>query len=532
MATITVNSEYWLDMSGYDFSWLYYGEYYEFGTTLYLVDYGDGGVDAFGGYGLTYSGAVPIGGTVTSYGYYYYGETAWIAEGISISATRIVNVASTSSTADDLAVMAAALAGNDTIRGGNYADLLAGFGGNDLIYGNGGDDALRGFSGNDTLDGGVGNDMLRGGSGADRLYGGAGTDTASYIDATAGVTANLASAAANTNDAKGDTYSSIENLIGSIYNDALTGNAGANTLDGDAGNDTLVGGAGADRLYGGTGTDTASYAGASLGVVANLTSAAANTNDARGDTYYAIENLVGSSYNDALTGNTGANTLDGRAGNDTLDGGLGNDSLTGGAGADRLYGRGGTDTASYAGATAGVVANLTSTAANTNDAKGDTYSEVESLIGTNYADKLYGNAVANGLTGGAGNDALTGYAGNDLLYGGAGRDLLYGGTGADRFIFKGTTETAGSSFDSIYDFLASEQDRIDLSAIDASTKLAGNQAFSFVGTAAFKGVAGELRYEKQASDTYIYADVNGDKVADLKIHLDDAVTLTRDYFVL
>ncbi|MCA1405451.1 calcium-binding protein [Ensifer sp. IC3342] len=510
-------------MSGYDFSWLYYGESYKYGTTQYLVDYGDGGVDAFGGFGFTYSGGVPISGTVTSYGYYYNGERAWIAEGISISATSIVKAANTYSTDDDLAVMAAALAGNDTIRGGNYADLLAGFGGNDLVYGNGGDDALGGFSGTDTLDGGAGNDTLLGGVGADRLYGGTGTDTASYAGATLGVVANLTSTAANTNDAKGDTYSSIENLLGSSYGDALTGNTGANTLDGDAGNDTLAGGAGADRLYGGTGTDTASYAGATLGVVANLANAAANTNDAKGDTYYSIENLVGSSYNDALTGNTGANTLDG---------GLGNDTLIGGGGADRLYGRGGTDTVSYAGATAGVVANLTSATANTNDAKGDTYSEVESLVGTSYADKLYGNAVANGLTGGGGNDTLTGYAGNDLLYGGAGRDLLYGGTGADRFIFKATTESAGTSYDSIFDFLASEQDRIDLSAIDASTKLTGNQAFNFVGTAAFKGVAGELRYEKQASDTYIYADVNGDKIADLKIHLDDAVTLTKDYFVL
>lgn len=296
MATITVNSDDWLDMSGYDFSWLYYGESYKFGTTQYLVDYGDGGVDAFGGFGFTYSGGVPTGGTVTSYGYSYNGERVWIAEGISISATSIVNAANTSSTDDDLAVMVAALAGNDTIRGGNYADLLAGFGGNDLVYGNGGNDALGGFSGTDTLDGGAGNDTLVGGAGADRLYGGTGTDTASYAGATAGVVANLTSIAANTNDAKGDTYSSIENLLGSSYNDALTGNTGANILDGDAGNDTLTGGAGADRLYGGTGTDTASYAGASLGVVASLTNAAANTNDAKGDAYYSIENLVGSSW--------------------------------------------------------------------------------------------------------------------------------------------------------------------------------------------------------------------------------------------
>jgi hypothetical protein len=75
-------------------------------------------------------------------------------------------------------------------------------------------------------------------------------------------------------------------------------------------------------------------------------------------------------------------------------------------------------------------------------------------------------------------------------------------------------------------------DRIDLSAIDASSKTSGNQAFFFKGTAAFSGAAGEVRYVKQASDTYIYADVNGDKKADLTIHLDDAVTLTKDYFIL
>ncbi|MCZ4092556.1 calcium-binding protein [Sinorhizobium psoraleae] len=357
-------------------------------------------------------------------------------DGASISVAKIVDAAySTDTTSDDIAVIRAALAGNDVLKGGGLADYLQGFAGSDALY----------------------------------------------------------------------------------------GNAGYDTLVGDDGNDTLIGGTGGDKLYGGTGTDTASYAGASLGVVANLTTAAANTNDARGDAYSSIENLTGSSYNDVLTGNAGANTLDG---------GLGNDTLIGGAGADRLYGRSGTDTVSYAGATASVVANLTSAAANTNDARGDIYSEVESLIGTSYADKLYGNAVANGLTGGTGNDLLAGYAGNDLLCGGAGRDLLYGGTGADRFVFKATTESAGTSYDSIYDFLTSEQDRIDLSAIDASTKLTGNQAFSFVGTAAFKGVAGELRYEKQLSDTYIYADVNGDKVADLKIHLDDAVTLTKDYFIL
>ncbi|NRP73969.1 Bifunctional hemolysin/adenylate cyclase [Ensifer psoraleae] len=434
--TITVNSGYGLDMRGIDFEGVLYADAYSYSSTVFVAYYGSDGAEEFRGSGFVYYYGVPVSGTVKSYGVFYNGIPVLYMDGASISVASIVDAAySTDTTSDDIAVIRAALAGNDVLKGGGLADYLQGFAGSDALY----------------------------------------------------------------------------------------GNAGYDTLVGDDGNDTLIGGTGGDKLYGGTGTDTASYAGASLGVVANLTTAAANTNDARGDAYSSIENLTGSSYNDVLTGNVGANTLDG---------GLGNDTLIGGAGADRLYGRGGTDTVSYAGATAGVVANLTSAAANTNDARGDIYSEVESLIGTSYADKLYGNAVANGLTGGTGNDLLAGYAGNDLLYGGAGRDLLYGGTGADRFVFKATSESAGTSYDSIYDFLTSEQDRIDLSAIDASTKLTGNQTFSFVGTAAFKGVAGELRYEKHLSDTYIYADVNGDKVADLKIHLDDAVTLTKDYFIL
>lgn len=136
------------------------------------------------------------------------------------------------------------------------------------------------------------------------------------------------------------------------------------------------------------------------------------------------------------------------------------------------------------------------------------------------------------MQGGAGNDIIGAGSGNDFIYGGAGADRLVGGTGADRFIFKAVSESAGSTVDTIFDFSTSELDKIDLSVIDASTKSAGGQAFSFIGSNAFSGVAGQLRFDKLASDTYICTDVNGDKIADLKVHLDDAVTLTKDYFIL
>ncbi|WP_354317833.1 M10 family metallopeptidase C-terminal domain-containing protein [Sinorhizobium fredii] len=144
---------------------------------------------------------------------------------------------------------------------------------------------------------------------------------------------------------------------------------------------------------------------------------------------------------------------------------MGNDTLIGGAGADKLYGGNGTDTASYANAAAAVIANLSNTAVNIGDAKGDLYSSIENLIGSKYADQLYGNTAANSLTGGAGNDLINASAGNDWIYGATGADRLTGGTGADRFVFKALAESAGTTFDTIYDFLSGEQDRIDLSAL-------------------------------------------------------------------
>jgi Ca2+-binding RTX toxin-like protein len=100
------------------------------------------------------------------------------------------------------------------------------------------------------LEGGDGDDTLQGMAGADTLIGGAGNDTASYADASAGLIVSLANTAANTGEAAGDVFDSIENLTGSAFDDQLTGDAGNNVLDGGSGNDFLVGGAGADALYG------------------------------------------------------------------------------------------------------------------------------------------------------------------------------------------------------------------------------------------------------------------------------------------
>ena len=89
-----------------------------------------------------------------------------------------------------------------------------------------------------------------------------------------------------------------------------------------------------------------------------------------------------------------------------------------------------------------------------------------------------------------------------------------------------------SGRDTIFDFSGTGGDRIDLSAIDANTAASGNQAFNYIGNAAFTGKAGELRTVKSASDTYVYGDVNGDGKADFAVHLDDAISLHKGYFVL
>lgn len=314
-----------------------------------------------------------------------------------------------------------------------------------------------------------------------------------------------------------------DDLFGDEGNDTLYGYFDSDSLYGGTGNDVLNGGYYGDYLDGGAGSDTASYSGALEGVAASLANSSGNTGDASGDTYVSIENLGGSSYGDRLYGNSGANTLNG---------GSGNDVLVGSAGADKLHGGSGYDTASYASGKAGVIVSLGNPSANTNDAAGDTFSSVEAIIGTGYADKLYGNSANNGITGGNGNDSLNAYGGNDLLYGGAGGDHLAGGAGADVFAFKALSDSRGTTFDTIFDFLTGEQDKIDLSVIDANPFAGGDQQFSFIGASAFTGQAGELRYDLYSSDTYVYADVNGDKTADLKIRLDDAVTLTDGYFVL
>ncbi|CEJ13853.1 Bifunctional hemolysin/adenylate cyclase precursor [bacterium YEK0313] len=301
--------------------------------------------------------------------------------------------------------------------------------GNNIITGGAGVDVLYGLAGNDTLIGGDGNDWLIGGAGADALIGGAGSDIAQYFSAAAGVTIDLASGQ-HYGDAAGDTFDSIEMITGSNYRDQLYGDANANNLWGEGGDDYLVGRGGADELNGGGGFDTAGYTSSSAGVTINLATNINTGGEAAGDRLFAIENIDGSAYDDAITGDASVNDLRGGAGNDILDGGAGNDTLYGGAGDDIFIVDSSSDVV-FDFANEGNDEVRATAASYTLNAQ----SEIERLtfIGTGSFTGT-GNASNNVITGGAGNDTLSGLAGNDTLIGGDGSDSLIGGAGADSLI--------------------------------------------------------------------------------------------------
>lgn len=161
------------------------------------------------------------------------------------------------------------------------------------------------------------------------------------------------------------------------------------------------------------------------------------------------------------------------------------------------------------------------------------------IKGTPHADVLKGQPrFHDKIIGGSGDDRINGYDGNDVLYGGLGKDFLAGGLGSDTFLYKSIKESTVSNPDLIMSHVWQMDhptvfwDTIDLSAIDANTRLAGNQDFAWLGAKEFTGHAGELRQERGVHATMIYADVDGDAKADMAIRINDALRMVASDFIL
>jgi Ca2+-binding RTX toxin-like protein len=435
--------------------------------------------------------------------------------------------------------------GTDTVHttisftlGQHFEHLIADSDGGLALTGHSRDNHITGGGGDDTLDGGDGNDVLRGGAGDDDMDGGAGDDSY-YVDSSADM---VVETAGQGTDTVHTTISltldqHLENLVADSDGGlTLTGNDLANTITGGGGGDTLDGGGDNDVLRGGAGDDIY-YVYSSADVVEEAAGQGIDTihTTASVTLVQHVENLTADSDGGlTLTGNDLANTITGGSGDDTLDGGDGNDVLRGGAGDDDMDGGAGNDIY-YVDSGADMVVE---TSGRGTDTVHTTISlalgqHVENLIADSDGGLvLRGNSRGNDIAGGGGNDYLTGGGGGDTLDGEAGRDVLIGGGGNDRFVFDALSDSAaGGTRDVIKDFAAGA-DKIDLTLIDASKGAAGDQAFRFIGSAAFSGTAGELQATALGANTLVSADVDGNGKADFQILLSGSVALQATDFLL
>ena len=451
-------------------------------------------------------------------------------------------------------------AGNDRLTGGLLGDSLTGGNGNDVLDGGPGSDELSGGRGNDTYFVTAGDIVIeQDGDGFDTVYA-----HASFALA-AGVEVEIL---ATTDWRLTDRL----DLAGNEYNNAIIGNEGVNVLKGGGGNDTLRGlggndsldgGEGADLLFGGLGNDAYFvtsgdrvyeyagegfdwvYASESFALLAGSEVEVLATTDWR---LTGRIDLFGNEYNNAVTGNEGVNVLHGGGGDDTLRGLGGDDILDGGEGVDQMFGGVGNDTyfvtsgdrvyenpgegfdSVYARESfvlgAGTEIELLATA----DWR---LTDRLDLTGNEYNNAVTGNEGVNVLRGGGGNDTLRGLGGDDILEGGEGADLLFGGAGNDIFRFRTVSDSSVGAPDRIVDFEVG-LDRIDLSFLDASSAAPGNNAFIFIDSKTFSGVAGELRIATSGAGWRIEGDLDGDGATDLMIFLTttDGAPLTSNDFIL
>lgn len=398
---------------------------------------------------------------------------------------------------------------SDEFYGGSGADSIDGAAGVDRLYSDGESDPSKLDFGteHDTLLGGAGNDTLSAGYNDD-VDGGAGSDTVTLVWAAeaagvdfdtaaitsgafafgAGVVQNVEKIDSLYLSGSADTvrvsaHGGLISIYGQGGDDHLTAGGGLTYLAGGDGADTLVAAAEKDKLEGGLGDD--------LYVINHTQEVVVERADEGYDTVESSINYGLGANVDALVLIGGKLSGSGNALDNTLTGTSAKNALTGLDGDDTLYGQEGND-------------------------------------------KLDGGLGADTLWGGAGHDVLKGGTDNDTLIGGEGADRLTGATGADTFLFQNMTDFGGATADTadvITDFRQAAHDLIDLSGIDAVVG-GGDSAFAFIGTAAFSGTAGELRYEQVGKTVEVTGDVDGDGGADFMIVLSGKVDLVQTDFVL
>ena len=255
--------------------------------------------------------------------------------------------------------------------------------------------------------------------------------------------------------------------------------------------------------------------------------------------HWTVNGLGG---NDTITTHSGNDVVNGGNGNDIISTGSGDDTIRVDAsgGYDTVLGGTGTDTIVATGR--GVAIGLAALSGievisaggfsgievtGSNNANVFDFTDV-TMTGISAIRGLGGNDVITATTGA---DVLDGGAGDDRLIGGLGADTLIGRAGSDTFVFRSIDETGlGAHADHINDFRHAV-DHIDLSGIDANTTVAGDQAFVFVGAAAFTAL-GQLRLGTDGGHIAIFGNVTGDTHADFEIILDAKSAPTAPDFVL
>jgi Ca2+-binding RTX toxin-like protein len=460
--------------------------------------------------------------------------------------------------------------GNDILDGGGGADVLIGGAGDDIYHvdnagdtvtenaGEGTDEIrtslltysllsrpnvenlaassdvahdFRGNSGNNVITGGAGNDVLRlHDGGDDSVFAGAGDDSLFFIGSLTGADV------VNGGDG-GDTL-----VLQGPYG-ALTLTANVTQIENIsilAGSNTAFGEPGTNRYDYGLTINDANFA---AGVQARINGAAL----LEGEDF----TFDGSAETDASF------VVYGGKGKDTLTGGLGNDifffaeerfasgdTVNGGSGYDGMFLRGNYTIDFNAPGFTGLftnIENLTLTSATDERyARGGgtefdyNITLSDAIVGAGQQMTVSGallmatetmivdaSAETDGilrLFGGKAADTLKGGAMNDLLHGNLGADQLTGGGGADVFRYHNVAESNGGPLDTILDFTPGT-DKIDLSRIDANSQAGGDQAFTWIGSNAFSGTAGQLRAYENGGSWFVEGDTDGNGSADFAVML-------------